>query len=53
MVWNNFWNEKPVEIEDVNFKANLLEVRAHTVGRAVRCPGCKTTTSRRHSFYHR
>ena len=53
MLWNKFWNEKQIEVEDVVFKKELLEIRAHTVGRAVRCPGCKKTTSRRHSFYHR
>lgn len=53
MIWNKFWNGKRTEVEAVGFKKDLLEIKAHTVGRAVRCPGCNRATSRRHSFYHR
>ena len=53
MIWKSFWDEKLIEVEDVGFNEDVLEVRASTVRRLGRCPQCQQQASRRHSFHTR
>lgn len=53
MVWNCFWDDALIEVEDVKHAENVLVVRARTVRRSGRCPRCQKLASRRHSFYTR
>ncbi|MDQ3398796.1 MAG: ISL3 family transposase [Deinococcota bacterium] len=53
MVWNRFWNDELVEVEEVEHAADVLAVKARTVRRSSRCPRCQELASRRHSFYTR
>ena len=53
MIWNRFWDDALIEVEEVERVEDVLQVRAHTVQRSGRCPRCQKLASRRHSFYTR
>ncbi len=53
MIWNSFWDDELIEVEDVKRAEDVLEVRARTVRRSGRCPQCQKLASRRYSFYTR
>lgn len=53
MIWNSFWDDELIEVEDVEHAEDVLAVRARTVRRSGRCPRCQKLALRRHSFYTR
>ena len=53
MIWNRFWDDALIEVEEVEHAEDVLQVGAHTVQRSGRCPRCQKLASRRHSFYTR